>query len=643
MAESGRGRDATPDEPADVGSVARRTKAPRSPEDIRVKVLLTAQDGPLPRDPIGEMLAAPPRRQASPDEVTWIRSLLPAPQTRPGLAERLAAHLDLLPHLAFDDELSLPIAYLSGHLCRRGLAGSALGERVAWSGKTDADFKSTVSEWVSARCLERALSTMSPTHKERLRDSLPVARLKLGRRTGRRAVGDDGSSMDIDESGSLADNDPSAHRRRINVRQDALVALLDMICDRVGGTSPMVSDRVLARCRGRAQAFILGPGTTPAPVNPDLPTRPQDGGGTSRRRRPTLVEAAEASRAELHRWRAAQVESMRATWACKRRSLVARHMRLGLPGALCDATRGGPDDDRLPFTPRDGALVIAEIVRGAAKGLTCGIFGAFDATRRGFPHLHCVVVMRREEWAPFLLRVGAYYRKFGVPLQELPPRWRRYVVFHRLLRKVADQGWTYPLRKLEPPTREALLGSDHGTPDPALRRAAWRQAHRIPRAPSVGLKPTAAAKALLRVERGASRTIDEATNPVPGALRQGPALRATGGAMRHHEPSYAPRTPARIATRAGPRRTERTLRLHVDPTTLRPTPGNADTRDGAQVTVPGRSEPYTVVGELGDGRLVVERTVTVTKPGRATAVEVDGEPVPLAGAARSESKDEPDA
>ena len=60
------------------------------------------------------------------DAVSWVDCLLPRRHRSPAAAAALAHHLRLMPHLGFDEGLSIPISYLSGSIGDRALCGTTL-------------------------------------------------------------------------------------------------------------------------------------------------------------------------------------------------------------------------------------------------------------------------------------------------------------------------------------------------------------------------------------------------------------------------------------------------------------------------------------------------------------------------------------
>ena len=107
------------------------------------------------------------------DAIPWVDCLLPRRHRSSAAAAALAHHLRLMPHLAFDEGLSIPISYLSGSIGNRALCGTTLAQARGWDALTErADLYAAVKRFVGRTCVERARSIGSPTHAA----SLPRSR-----------------------------------------------------------------------------------------------------------------------------------------------------------------------------------------------------------------------------------------------------------------------------------------------------------------------------------------------------------------------------------------------------------------------------------------------------------------------------------
>ena len=481
------------------------------------------------------------------DATAWVDCLLPRRHRSPDAAAALAHHLRLMPHLGYDEGLSIPISYLSGSIGDRALRGTTLAQARGWDALADrADLYAAVRRFVGRTCVERARSIDSPTHATSLPRSRTAALLGFpGSRRGAAAT----------DAAVLADAAPRTHRRRANARIDALCALVDMLCGEVGPGSPVVSERTLARFLRRAADFERDAARRSFALLSRRDSASAGGfdwGESLASNREALVECfgvfgamhrtrslatlAAAAGRSAHRRREQIVEGLIRTAEAERKRLRALHVRFGLAGTLHDAASAD-----LPFTPRDGAQLLGRIAGEALKGLRCAAFGVMDAHRSGHPHLHVIVVVDRGDYVRFRRQGMEAYERLGMAAWTRDGRWVDKLVHVDALDDPKSRLWRYPVAKLTPSGATATeIIADRTKITPQIRLAAWRQAHGIRATWAKNLARVGLARALPDVPEGAHPLLDAAREASRGGWDLPAALVAVDFAPKAAKQSRRP-------------------------------------------------------------------------------------------------------
>ncbi len=501
------------------------------------------REGWRPRGLPIKRLPAPSARQRkaiSPDAILWVRCLLPKGFQGQQFALAFIHRLRLLPHLAYDPALSLPIARLAGHIHRPAFRSSNFAREHHWGTQFDKDKLDTaLSAFVGFECWRRARAKDSQTHRHRLRPTRTALGLGLASKPrGKEAL----------NAAALSDAKEIVHRRRANGKADELVAIVDLACDRVGDDQPMVTERVLRRYLEKARDFDdwarkrqMGLLTRQELGGQDGEAA-YDGGEASNleemvaafgqlgavKRVHSLAWLAASKGRSDHERRVRIVDALVQTWSANQAGLVALHIRLNLAGSLLDVAH-----PRFAMTPRDCARLLARIAATSFAGIDAAAYGVLDSTPRGWPHMHVIAVVDRDQCPELKARIAAAYEEWRMdPTKPSGDLDERLVHFDELTER-GEPMWRYPIKKLAPSDKTAadLLARPQDI-TPEIRLAAWRQVHGIRATWSFGLENMGVARALGAIDDGAHPLIDAARLASAAGKDGAAALGAVGYAPR---------------------------------------------------------------------------------------------------------------